>query len=506
MTLCFGYVRVSSTKQGEGVSLDEQRSAISRYADKHDLTITDWFEEKETAAKRGRPIFREVLKRLKRGEAKGLIIHKIDRSARNLRDWADLNDFMDTGAIHFAHESLDLTTRGGRLAADIQAVVAADYVRNLRDETRKGHLGRLKQGLLPFGAPLGYLNTGRGRLKDIDPVASGHIRDGFELYGSGQFSLQKLSDTMYDKGLRTKGGKRVHKPYLARILRNPFYAGTIKLRSTGETFEGKHEPIISQHLFDDVQAILAGKAIKGPARRQHLYRRLFRCAHCKRFLVGELQKGRVYYRCHASSCPSKTVREDIVTTAVLGRLKLLSFSEEELAYLQQRLVEDRLVAKNRASSDLERITRELGGYGSRLERLTLAYVDGEIDKEIFLTTKESLLAKKNRAREMQAELMENPGARFDLALETLELAASAKQSFLDGSDTQKRSLLEMVSSNRQLTGNQLSVELQFPFSEMAFSPCVLRMRNHQNTVRTSTQLNAILRSLQQCAKTPESSS
>ena len=115
MTRCFGYCRVSSVKQGEGVSLTEQRDSIERYAARHKLTVIEWFEEKETAAKQGRPVFREVLKRLRRGAADALIIHKIDRSARNRRDWADIGDFIDQGKIHFAHEGLDLNTRGGRL-------------------------------------------------------------------------------------------------------------------------------------------------------------------------------------------------------------------------------------------------------------------------------------------------------------------------------------------------------------------------------------------------------
>src|SRR4029450_11873410 len=144
-----GYVRVSTAKQGEqGVSLQEQREAIVRYAERNGLGIMEWFEERETAAKRGRPIFAKMLKLLKRGKASGVIIHKIDRSARNLKDWADLGQLIDEGIdVRFSQESLDLNTRGGRLSADIQAVVAADFIRNLREETRKGFYGRLKQGL-----------------------------------------------------------------------------------------------------------------------------------------------------------------------------------------------------------------------------------------------------------------------------------------------------------------------------------------------------------------------
>src|SRR5439155_16344934 len=172
MKQLFGYTRVSTAKQGEhGVSLQEQHDAIVRFAQRNALEITGWFEERETAAKRGRPVFNQMLRLLRQGKADGVIIHKIDRSARNLKDWADLGELIDTGLeVHFANESLDLHSRGGRLSADIQAVVAADYIRNLREETIKGFYGRLKQGLYPRPALIGYTDQGPGLPKLPDPV------------------------------------------------------------------------------------------------------------------------------------------------------------------------------------------------------------------------------------------------------------------------------------------------------------------------------------------------
>ena len=87
----FGYIRVSTAKQGEtGVSLPEQKEAITRYAERNGYQMTQWFEERVTAAKLGRPVFKQMLKMLRAGKADGIIVHKIDRGARNLRDWADL--------------------------------------------------------------------------------------------------------------------------------------------------------------------------------------------------------------------------------------------------------------------------------------------------------------------------------------------------------------------------------------------------------------------------------
>src|SRR5262245_31360487 len=106
----YSYIRVSTIRQGQtGTSLDEQREAIRRYADHCGFSIVQEFEEKETAAKLGRKVFEQMLKGLKQGKARGVIIHKIDRSARNLKDWANLGELIDQGIeVHFANESLDL--------------------------------------------------------------------------------------------------------------------------------------------------------------------------------------------------------------------------------------------------------------------------------------------------------------------------------------------------------------------------------------------------------------
>src|ERR1035437_8455002 len=256
----FSYIRVSTTKQGErGVSLRDQQSAILRYAERQNIRIVRSFEEMETAAKRGRPIFNQMLSLLKHGKANGVVIHKIDRGARNLKDWADLGELIDVGVeVHFANESLDLNTRGGRLSADIQAVVAADFIRNLREETKKGFYGRLKQGLYPICAPIGYLDCGGGQAKVPDPKMAGLVREAFDVYATGNFSLPHLVEEMYRRGLRNRRGNKVSLNGMSSMLNNPFYVGLIRIRKTGESFPGIHAPVVSKQVFDTVRWILDG--------------------------------------------------------------------------------------------------------------------------------------------------------------------------------------------------------------------------------------------------------
>ncbi|MBK7182148.1 MAG: hypothetical protein IPH89_04045 [Bacteroidetes bacterium] len=80
--------------------------------------------------------------------------------------------------------------------------LATDYIRNLREEAIKGLYGRLKQGLYPFYAPIGYINTGGGQIKSIDKIRAPLIRKAFELYASGKYNLESLTETMRKLGLR----------------------------------------------------------------------------------------------------------------------------------------------------------------------------------------------------------------------------------------------------------------------------------------------------------------
>ncbi len=332
--LFFGYIRVSTGRQVQGVSLIEQQRIIEAYALRNGLTISRWFVEKESAATRGRPKFDEMLRSLKRGEAAGVIIHKVDRSARNLSDWSEVTEVHDAGyTVHIAHDSLDLSSRGGRLTADIQAVIAADYSRNLRDEVKKGLWGRLRQGLYPWAAPVGYRDCGTGKVKEPHPIYGPLMKQAFELYASGSYSVRSLATEMAKRGLRNKVGKVIPENHLAPLLRNRFYYGLIEISTTKEVFEGKHEPLITKRLFDRVQAILDGRLAPRPVRHEFTYRRLIRCARCDRALVGERQKGHTYYRCHSATCARVSFREEAVDVHVqrtLGRLTLTDHEREEL--------------------------------------------------------------------------------------------------------------------------------------------------------------------------------
>jgi site-specific DNA recombinase len=465
----FGYIRVSTARQGErGVSLPEQREAIERHVSRNGLTITQWFEEQQTAAKKGRPIWTQMLRLLRQGKSSGVIIHKIDRSARNLRDWADLGELIDQGIeVHFANESLDLASRGGRLSADIQAVVAADYIRNLREEAKKGIYGRLKQGFYPFRAPIGYQDNGQGKAKTIDPAKGPFIRQTFEAYRTMKFNIPELCDEMFKRGLRNLGGGRVSVNGLSTILRNPFYMGVVRIRRTNQFFSGNHEPLIAKHLFEEVQDILDGRLTARPEKHDFLFRRIVKCKGCGYSLIGETQKGHVYYRCHTNSCPTTGVREEAIHATVQENLQKLAFTEGEKAYLTGAIQELKANWIREREQHVTTATLRLQQVIERITRLTDAYLDQAIEKELFEERKAALLFERQEIQEMLLKLRDDTTSVPDQLKNFLELAGDAYSLYENALLPKKRELLTITTSNLSLNEKRIDFAFVIPFREIA---------------------------------------
>lgn len=483
----FAYIRVSTLRQGlKGVSLAEQRAAIERFAERERLEIREWFEERETAAKRGRTVFSSMLKRLKTGEVAGVLIHKIDRSARNLRDWADLGDLIDAGIeVRFVTESLDLHSRGGRLSADIQAVVAADYIRNLREETRKGFYGRLKQGIYPLAAPIGYLDNGGGKLKTPDPERAPLIRDAFRLYATGSYTLKSLAAHLEARGLRSKTGKPVSYKRLAEFLKNPFYAGIIKIRTTGEVFKGAHEPLISQAVFDQVQDVLAGRVPLRTYGHDFLFKRLLRCAKCGMTLTGERQKGHVYYRCHSPACHGTSVREDAVATALQVKFARIELPQALAREIEQHLPDSDedwgvYTRKNAATIELRlKLDR------ARLDRLTDALIDGVIDRGTHDERRSRLVRSINASEQELADLGSKAAELRDRFERFFELWKSLNGATDWANPDKFRETVLEVTSNRLVHQKNVEFKLSEPFRTVENIDFVRSCAHSLDSLRTT---------------------
>jgi site-specific DNA recombinase len=151
-------------------------------------------------------------------------------------------------------------------------------------------------------APLGYVNrrdTSEGRnigISVLDEERAPFVKVAFELYATRKWSLEALQDELTERGLRTRGGRFPVGPVsvskLAEMLRDPYYAGYVRYK--GEIFNGRHEPLISQNLFDQVQAVMDERSERGTRQRRHHH-----------FLKGMLWCG----RCHEEDIESRMLMQ-----------------------------------------------------------------------------------------------------------------------------------------------------------------------------------------------------
>lgn len=482
------YIRVSTVRQGEkGASLPEQKAVIEAYARREGLSVWRWYEEMETAAKTGRTLFKKLLQSLDHGEAHGLILHKIDRGARNLKDWASLAELADRGIdIRIAGDALDLNSRGGRLSADIQAVVAADYIRNLREEVKKGQRGRLSQGLYPWRAPLGYKEVPAGLPKEVDPHTAPLVRKAFEAYATGEYTLGTLSDALVRWGLKSDDGRPMTKNRLNNLLRRSFYMGLIEIK--GVTYIGRHEPLVSTKLFKRVQTVLDGRSSdRLVGVRAYALRQLVTCSLCNRKLYAETQKGSAYFRCHSLSCRGTCIRESQALSQAFSDIRTMGLSAElrqaiEEAYEEHRSVEYEQTNEERVALKLRRAAAE-----DRATRLTDAYIDKVIEKTEYEERKKSLNEERLLITEQELAL-DNRKTVLEHQLDVLfELISSLQELNIEAGPIETGRILKAAISNFSVSRKTIDIQWKSPFHLLKMKGSILLSGDVTETHRTSEE-------------------
>src|SRR3989338_3900961 len=211
--------RVSSKEQEEtGYSLPAQEKLLNSYADNKNFSVVKIFSISESASgSKRRKIFEEMMGYLKTNKINNLLCEKVDRLTRNMKDAVIINDWVDSSEenkIHFVKQNLVIHKNAKsdeKFRWDIEIVLAKKYIANLSEEVKKGQKEKIAQGWLPTKPPIAYKTIGdKGhKIHVIDNEVAPHIRKMFELYATGNYSLQSLEDEMYKTGLRSTNGNKV---------------------------------------------------------------------------------------------------------------------------------------------------------------------------------------------------------------------------------------------------------------------------------------------------------
>ncbi len=421
----FIYTRKSTDTEDRQVrSLADQLSELRELAKKEQLEVVDVFVEKLTAKAPGRPILAEMLERIEAGEASGILAWHPDRLARNSVDGGKIIYLVDTGVITdlkfptFWFES----TPQGKFMLSIAFGQSKYYVDNLSENVKRGIRNKLKNGIWPQKAPIGYLNNRKTKMIGVDPDKAPLIKKAFEAYATGNYTLSGLRKTMSDLGLTGNNGQKLSISNYQYLIKNHLYYGLICFHK--EFFEGKHEPIITKKLYDTCQEVMNRKSkpqYEGGL-KPYVYRGLFKCAECGCCITAETKKGHNYLRCtkRKGPCSQKYVREEAMTTMIQEELKKVSLPDDVADWLIAEVEKEKTDDGKVSGIQIQKVNDEAIAIDSKLDKLMTAYLENALTLPEYQSAKNKLVTEKQILKDKIASFGRVSTSRFEPVINFLK--------------------------------------------------------------------------------------
>ncbi len=287
-TRCAIYTR-KSTEDGleqDFNSLDAQREAcaaciLSQTHEGWEGTSELYDDGGFSGGSMERPGLKQLLQDVKAGRVDVIVVYKVDRLTRSLADFAKIVEILDEHEASFVSvtQSFNTTTSMGRLTLNV-LLSFAQFEREVTGERIRDKIAASKKKGMWMGGPvpLGYDLEDRKLIVNNQEAET--VRHLFQRYTQLR-SLIQLVDELAVQGYCTKrrtykdgrtiGGIAFRKGSLAQLLKNPIYSG--KVRHKDSIYDGEHDAIIDQALFDEVQSIFGinrndnvmGKKAKNPS-------------------------------------------------------------------------------------------------------------------------------------------------------------------------------------------------------------------------------------------------
>ncbi len=477
------YARVSSKEQEEtGYSLNSQEELLNNYStSRNDFNVVKVFRISESASgKIQRTTFTEMIKFMDKNKINILVCEKVDRLTRNFKDALIIDEWLDQDEnrqVHLVKDSLVMHKHSKsqeKLNWGIRILFAKNYTDNLSEEVKKGQKQKIKEGWLPTTPPLGYKTVGEKghKIHVIDETVAPYIKEMFALYATGNYSTVALGEKMYKQGFRSRSGVQVVKSQIHKILSEPFYYG--KLVWNGNLFEGKHDPLISKDLFDQVQAKMSRGAIPYHNKGLTELRGKIFCGSCNKTVTWELQKGTMYGGCKQCKAQlgkdKKYIHQEDLESDLLAHIASVApLSEKVIDVLNQALKESHSEEIGLHETQTRNINNQLERIRQRMKNMYLDKIDERIsgdfyDEQVaqFAEEKEALL---HSLKKLEADNTEYYRVGFMIH----EIALRAREIYLNenASIEERRMLLAYAFSNITVLAGNIKAEYTKPFAFLA---------------------------------------
>lgn len=346
VTYCLYARKSTESEERQVLSIDSQIKEMLQLAERENLEVVTMKRESHSAKETGqRPIFNEIIEELKQEKFNAILTWAPDRISRNAGDLGRIVDLMDSGKLH---EIRTFGQKFGNNPNEKFLLMILGSQAKLENDNRginvkRGLRTRVEMGLWPNMAPLGYLNQKdmdkKGQII-IDPLRAPIIKKMFEKVAFEHYSGRKIYNWLrHELNFYTRGNRFLTQSGIFRILDNPFYYGVFEHpKKSGNWYTGKHEPIITQELFEKTKMQLKRDQIVRE-NREFAFTKLFVCGMCGSGISAqekykELKAGTtakyVYYSCSKArdrNCKNKYIREEELIEELFKIIDKVSINE-----------------------------------------------------------------------------------------------------------------------------------------------------------------------------------
>lgn len=465
-------------------------------------------------------MFNQMMQRLYRGEAAGIICWKLDRLARNPVDggsviWAIKQHGIRvmTPAQSYAREDDNI------LLMYMEFGMAQKYIDDLSRNVKIGLKTKIERGWYPGVAPAGYLNntdkkTGENTLIK-DPERFSLVRRMWDLMLTGLYTPPRILEIASNewcyrtRPTRSMGGKSLSRSAIYQIFNKSFYCGLFEYpKGCGRYYEGKHEPMVTKAEYDRVQTLLGRNGSPRPQTHfEFAFTGLIRCGECSRMVTAEEKHQVMCGHCRFKfsyrkrvACPRcETPIEKMVNPLFLhytyyhcSKSRRPECRQKCVSGLEMEKQIDRQLARIQISGRFkdwaikylrELHKRERGSRNDAIQAQQKAYQDcvRRIDNLVKLKTSPdnadgSQLSDEEygrqrvellREKSALEELLQDNGQRVEqwvkLSEEVFEFACTARERFAQGDAKTKKEILVAIGSNLTLKDKILRIEARKPF-------------------------------------------
>ena len=467
--------RVSDVEQRK--ALPAQKLKLEAYAKKERYGY-EYYEFDESAHGDTRVKFAELVNRIESQNEKCIVaFDKIDRLTRDSsqEEVKALNDLVrqDKIEIHFPSDNLFITKDSPAtdlFRMSIGMALAKYYSDSIRDNVKRRFEQMLNDRTWVGAAPIGYLNINNGTkdkpIKDIivDIVRAPHIVKMFELRATG-LPYAQVAKQVNTLGLTSKQDKKISKSVAEKILKNPFYYGTMLYM--GKTYPHKYEPLISRQLFNQCQSIREKRHDQRTAYASidFTLKDMAVCEYCNCTVTPYYSRENVYLKCTGSKgrCSNVNTAQRLVMPDVVGVVTAITIPKEVLPLVINKLKGYHDNEQSYYIKNIEQTRLEYNKVKERIKKLTYERLDGSITMELYNEISTELTTKQQELNDRLISLTKSNQSFTVTISHLLDLAQRVSQLFESSSERLQQKLLKFVLSNMKMGDKKLTFDVINPY-------------------------------------------